>query len=578
MRNARILFGLLLFIFPVFIFAQNTDEAAKQKSRQQLDLLEQILIDSKNLRLPENKAYVYAKIGNALWQSDEKRARELFLNSVSELSAAQIEAESEKGNKQNFKDLIYGVQPRWSILFLIANRDAELAIEAMNKTRPAKLARVDVNFSEDYTSAQQYARSELQNEQQLLSIAVEQNPERAIKLVRGSFKKGLTYETVNLLNKIFVKDADAGNELAEETGQIFLETDLASNYQALDILYYFLYVVGQDKTAGEKALKISDKTLRDLASKMLDYWLKPETKSFNNASYFSIIEKLFPERAAQVKRKYEQVNNQTQSSKEQEYYKLMDSDLPPEEFIRQAQTMPRSFRNELYRRAAEKTAQAGNVAQAERILTENLSEDESEYYVSQFNYNLSVQATSQKKFDEAAAIADRIPGLGQRINALTYLATTIYQKDPKENQKAALAILDGVRALLSDAPETYEEMMLLLNLASSYGQIEPARAFALIETLVMPLNEVSQANAVVAKFRDFMNIRQGEFQVSNGQSSLGVANLDSVLQTLKNSDFERAVNFTNSFARLDTRIALQLQMIDENLPLFGRMTLLTLRK
>jgi hypothetical protein len=62
----RFLFIFTIFIFPFFISAQNVDEAAKEKLRQETVLLERILADAKNLRLPENRAFIYAKVGNAL--------------------------------------------------------------------------------------------------------------------------------------------------------------------------------------------------------------------------------------------------------------------------------------------------------------------------------------------------------------------------------------------------------------------------------------------------------------------------------------------------------------------------------
>ena len=564
MRNARILLGLLLFIFPVFTFAQNADEAAKEKLKRQNDLIEKILSDAKNLRLPENKAFVYAKIGSALWQADQKRARQLFQNSIAELIAAQAEGEAEKGSQQYFQSLIYGQQPRWNILFLIAARDAEFALEAMIKTRPARISRVDVNFSDDYAPDQQNARTELQNEQRLLSLAAEQNPERAVKLIRESLKKGVTYETVNLLKKVFEKNAEMGNSLAEEVGQKFLDTDFAANRQIPDVLYYFLNEATREKSAEEKALKISDETVRALASKMLDYWLKPGNPFNGYGSSFYIVEKIFPARAAEVKKRYEQFNVQNQTEQQQEYYKLLQSDASAEELIRRASDMPRSWRNELYRRAAEKMAQNGNVSQAEKILSDNLSEQESDYYVSQFNYNLANQAISKGNYDEAAAFAAKISNLNYRISALTQIANSIFQKDPKENKRAALAVLDQGRALISEPPESFDEISMLFNLGYAYCAIEPARAFDLLESLTEPLNEIIQASAVLAKYRTTGNFRQGEFQVINGQFSYNVPSFDNLLQTLKDKDFERAVSFTERFSRADTRIALQIQLIDEN--------------
>lgn len=133
MQAIRFLFVLALFVFPFHVFAQNTDDgasttdsattAAKEKLRQETVLLEQILADAKNLRLPENRAFVYAKVGSVLWQTDEKRARALFHSSINDLITAQTDAETGKGKKEVLNNLIYGQMPRWEILNLIAVRE-----------------------------------------------------------------------------------------------------------------------------------------------------------------------------------------------------------------------------------------------------------------------------------------------------------------------------------------------------------------------------------------------------------------------------------------------------------------------
>ncbi|MEJ7701420.1 MAG: hypothetical protein WKF71_17505 [Pyrinomonadaceae bacterium] len=190
MSAIRFFFVLALLVFPFFVSAQSVDVAEKEKLRQGTALLEQILADAKNLRLPENRAFVYAKVGNALWQTDEKRARTLFQNSIADLIAAQTEAEAEKGKKEYLNNLIYGQSPRWDILHTIAARDAEFALDAMSKTRPVKIAQAISNLNGHIQSqSQHYARNEVQSEQRIIAMAAEQNPQRAVKLLRESLKK-----------------------------------------------------------------------------------------------------------------------------------------------------------------------------------------------------------------------------------------------------------------------------------------------------------------------------------------------------------------------------------------------------
>lgn len=586
MSALRFLFVFALFVFPFFVFAQDktqkTDDAAKEKLRQETALLEQILADAKSLRLAENRAFVYAKVANALWQTDEKRARVFFQNSISDLITAQTEAEAEKGNKQYLNNLIYGQSPRWEILQTIGARDAEFALDAMTKTRPAKVAQAVSNFSgERQSPTQQYARNEIQNEQRLIALAAEQNPERAVKLLRESLKKDVSYETFNLLRKIFQKDPDAANRLAEEVAQRILNTVYNEDNQDTSALQNFLNEFGRKNTDETPVLKVSDQTLRSLAEKYAKFLLLPTTAAYYiNSNTIETVEKYNPSSVAQLKRKQSQNQNQPQNAQSENYSKLMNGETTTEELLSQAEKFPRGYRNEIYRRAAEKTAQSGNVAEAEKIIAANFGEEESERYLSQINSNLANHAISQGKFNEASQFISQITEESVRLHSLLYLANSIYQKDRKENQKWATSVLDEARSLISDAPDKTSEMNSLVSVAATYAQIEePAQAFRLIEILTAPLNEFSEAAAVIAKFSNQGTFRQGEYQLNSGNNTFGVYNLTNLLQTLKTNDFDRTMRFVNAFSRLDARISLQIQLVDwnlsinrsiQNLPISGR--------
>lgn len=578
MSSIRFFFVLALFVFPFSVFAQSNDEAIKEKLRQETAFLEQILADAKNLRLPENRAFIYAKVGNALWQTDEKRARAFFQNSIADLIAAQTEAEAEKGKKEYLNNLIYGQSPRWDILQIIAARDAEFALDAMLKTRPVKIAQAISNLNGDNQSqSQRYAQNEIRNEQSIIAMAVEQSSQRAVKLLRESLKKGVSYDTVNLLRKIHQKDPETANELAETVGQNLLATKFDEHRQDTSLLQNFLVEFGHVKTPENAAmLKVPDSLVRDLADKLVKFLLRPSATSFYaNSSAIKIVERFFPASVQQIKQKQAKFENQ--NGQFESFNKLMNGEASPEELLSQADKYSEHLRNQIYRRAAEKTAQSGNVPGAQKIIQANMSEEESESYLSHFYYNLATHAISQGKFNEANQFINQMSDENTRINTLIYLATSIYEKNPEENQKWAASVLDQARALIPNVPETTSEMNYLAQIAAAYAQIDTAEAFRLIESLNAPLNEYSEASAVVAKFNDYGNFRQGEYQISTNSIPFAY-NLTNVLQKLKNKDFNRTIQFINGFNRLDTRIGLQIQMIDwnlsnssiQNLPIKGR--------
>jgi hypothetical protein len=573
-----LLFFLFLFaIVPAIAQTDDEKEKIKERERREIAFAEEILKDARNLRLPESRAYIYARIGDALWQRDEKRARELFGNAISELVAAQTEVESEKRNQQFFQNLLYGQTPRWEILWLIANRDADLALEAQIKTRPPRLPLTLEVFAETrvYSNLFHAVRSEIQNEQRLIAIAADQNPQRAAKLIRESLKKTVSYEVLNLLRKIHGRDAELAARLAEEVGETFLARDFTKNLEEMNVLSNFINQFGAEKSADDKSLRISEKLRRDLIAKMIDTWLNPEVTSQFGALDPSILEKYFPERAARVRQKFQRINNPNRPKEYEEYEKLMQSNPSGEEMVSQAANFSKNLRQQIYQQAAQKFVEKGNLQQAEKIVRE-IYPDQAEYYVSQWHHNLATRAISEGKFDEAARLIAQIPNEDTQINALVYMASVIFQKDREKNKNWALAVLDQARAMIPNHPETHFEVNALMSIAAQYAGIEPARAFDLLETVVPQIDELVGAQAVLAKYNaNTGNFRQGEFQVNSGSYPYGAYNLPHVLRELKKSDAERVLQITNRFTRLDARLSLQVQLVENNaqianLPMQGR--------
>jgi phosphopantothenoylcysteine synthetase/decarboxylase len=75
-----------------------SDKEKKQKELQKrvLEMIDEAVGDASALRLPQNRAIVYAIAGDLYWKSDEKRARELFRSAGNDIVAANAEAEKEK--------------------------------------------------------------------------------------------------------------------------------------------------------------------------------------------------------------------------------------------------------------------------------------------------------------------------------------------------------------------------------------------------------------------------------------------------------------------------------------------------
>ncbi len=576
----RFLCCFFLLLFPLFIFAQNSDDdASKTKQQRQAALVEQILGDITNLKLAENRALVYVKVGNLTWKTDEKRARTLFQTSIGELINAQTLAEADKKNAIYQNELLTGQMTRPQILNTIASRDAELALEYLYKTRPAAILKAlsappaAVKNSKIGNSSNNYsylAQNEINLEQSFIRMAADQNPERAVKLLKESLKKGLSGETLNLLKKLHEKDADAADALATEiVGKLVQSNFIKENQpdsQAINAAVLFLNEFIREKPATEKGLKFDDSQMRKLADKVVNFYLQQNNRYgyYDVQSILPIAEKLTP--ASVVKLKQMPKNNWRHGGIDYGYDPEVSKFLngegsTPEKILAEAGKFPANSRRQIYQTAANKFAQQGDFSRATEVLSDNFTDDALEEAMRNLNWQYSYKLISDGKFAEAERMIDELPENG-RGNALINLANAIYQKNPAENKSYAVAILGKARALISDKPENSGEMQNLMQIINAYSTVEPSEAFRLFEPLIGQMNELSDAAAIINGFQGNSNVRQGEFLMTNGYSWGFYVGDFSVFSKLATTDSDRTTNLINGFTRREIRISLKMQLAE----------------
>lgn len=575
---ARFLICLLLFIFPFHVFAQETDDAAKEKQRRQIVIINQILGDIPTLKLGENRAYADAKVGNLVWKTDEKLARTLFQSAVGELINAQNLAEADTKNANYQYDLLNGQNIRPQILNTIASRDAELALDYLVKTRPANITKALLNSSVKSSKIKNpnnnYAnlvQTETNLEQSFIRLAADQNPERAVKLLKESLKKGLSNETLSLLKKLYAKDAEAADEIASEiVGKLIqtgFETPNGGYSQNANIALTFLTEFIREKVQNEKFIKFDNSQMRTLADKLISFFMKQNSNSGNYYGYsiLTIAEKLSPGSVAKLKQTQNIIRRQ--HSIGLDYYdpeinKLLSSgDTTAEMILGAAAKVPERSRSQIYQMAANKYAQQGDLSRATEVLNDNFSDDALEEMLRNLNYQYSYNLTNAGKFAEAERLIDGFPE-NTRLNALINLAGAIYQKNPEENKSYAVSVLGKARSSIAYKPEDSNEMSMLTQIISAYSVIEPSEAFRIFESLTPQINELSEAAAITYGFQKSSNVKGGEFVITNG-NSLGIISFDnSIFKKLAEKDFDRTMNLINSFSRRENQVALKMQLAE----------------
>jgi hypothetical protein len=571
--SKNILSFMILFaaIFSTTAFTQTQEE-------KQSNLIEGLVTDISGLKLPENRAFAYAKLGAIVWKTDQKRSRVFFQNAASELINLQIAIETRK-KKQHYG---YGNEDylRQQVLRTIAAKDAEFALEAMVKTRPAKItkslaapknseqanaevtvgARGIVSINDSYL-----AEGEIALEQEFLYLAAEQKPDKALELLRQGLKKGLSYQTFSLLMKVFEKEPETANSLANEILQKIANADFSTDNQVYSVSTQFLQEFSREKTPNQKTINLDEGLIKKIAGKCLDKIVK-QNNSYNLRSYLGsyylnglkVYEKILPERVREIRQKSADKNQIDIESEQEKYNKLIKTEPTAEVLLAEAKNYKSYIRQQIYQNAAGKIAKSGNIEQAREVLTENLPEENRAGYLSSLNQQLVSDAINSGNFSEAERLIEILPE-SMQISSLINLANVVYQKKPDENKQTAVNILERAVAIVSENPDTHQDTANLLIVVSTMAEFDSKRAFNLTNGITFKMNEIIEAKAKVDRFYGG-NVIDSEFPIH--QNSLNLYSFSGVFGTLAGKDAEQTLKIIELFQAPEIRVLFKLELFE----------------
>ena len=571
---------LLMFVFLSFnSFSQDAEDDKNRFQKQKFALLEQILIDASNLKLPENRAVVYSEVANNIWESDEKRSRELFKKSIDELISTQNELQKLK-NPEKYNNLYYGNTPRRVILGLIAEHDAEFALEQLLKSRPQIISEILQKYSDkslnEYNKKLPYLGNnidwEIEIEQKLYLLAIEQNPEKSIKFFRESLNKGVSHQTLTFLYKLNRINPELSNRLAEEFAEKLLDLELSkSNRKNYRIIQLFFMTVENSNIINSERLNISVQTYRALADKISAFWLETNWASSINSREFNNIEKLFPERIAKLRNIFaknrKQNPEQNPNNENTKFNKLKLSDLSPEEILKQVENFS-SYRTQLYSIAIEKLEKRGDIEKAVNLIKETNNENIADHKISSFYSNLALEIFRKGDLNTALQWIDKTPNYTSQIQTLVTISKEVYQKNPEENQNLAESLLNTGLIYLESENESSYKKGWFLKLAEGFAELNPQRAFSMTESIIPQVNQYNRALVITSEFKDSSNRYIYEFSLPNSTSSqsfnhlTGGIYLDGVLSKLAIKDFEQTISLINKFERPEIRLSLKINLIE----------------
>ena len=559
------------------------DKKKKEMDDRVMQILDAAVGDASTLRLPENRAVVFGISGDLYWKFDEKRSRELFRNAAAEIVIFNQDSEKEKRDSTDpYFEMFDSNDIRSQVLPLIAKHDAELALELLLQTRPAKLAEAMLKASQpnaksdmlSFDPASYRVQQEIALEQQFALLAADENPEKAIKLIKDSLAKGISYNVMPLLQKLNKKDEKKAGELAGEVIKKLVDTDLTKKIEDMQAAISFLQYATKpapSADAKEKPFKFSDSQMRDLANKIADTLLEP-SKSMQMAMMFNqampLLEKVVPERIAALKQRESESQGSlpTELKNLQQRMKLWDPNSSPEEILAQLPKLQNEMDKTMaYQSLNNKIGQIDDDARAKRLIDQIPDEKAKASAQEQYESARISRSAAAGKLDEARKQIGNLTKKGTQIQKLVALATQFYKKGTEKDIETAKNLMKDAKALSSDSPEDEDELNDLMEVVKGYAVIEPDTAFKMFEPIVDQISDFVQATAILSKYnKRNRTFKKGELVMKvNGGSgdSLLVFRYMTQMQLLGKADLERMSLFSDRFGRADARTIVKLFVV-----------------
>jgi hypothetical protein len=581
------LFVVLLLVSITFAQTSPTesqsDKEKKQKEleKQVLQMLDQAVGDAATLKLARNRAMVFGVAGDLYWKFDEKRSRQLFRDMANDIIVANQDAEKEKKEGDNpgmyfdFDDL------RSTLLPLVAKHDADTALEMLVQTRPTKvteaLAKAAKPSQKDesgmfgFDQSTFSVRQELSLEQKFAVLAAEQNPDKAIKLLRDSLAKGISYNAFVLLDKINKKDADKAKTLADEIVKKIVDTDLTKKRDDMEVALEFLRSSTKTETAANaknKKYKFTDTQTKDIANKLVTMFMQP-SNSMETSMMFSqampVLEKILPEKAVLLKqRKTELSKNLPPEMKQWEKMsKIWNSDSTAEELIQIIPTLDEGMREQAYELFGQKVGKLEDDAKAKKLIEQIPDEKARERATEKYE---SAKITRTANAGDLETAKKLIGNLGQKknqIKKMVALALEFKKKNTEKDLETAANLMKDAKGLINEFPEDEDELNDLMEVVKGYATINPNEAFRLFDPIVDQINDFVQASAILSKYnkRD-RTFKKGELLLSTNRNFWGngmlIFRYIEQMQMLGKADLNRMTTLSDKFQRNDARTIVKL--------------------
>jgi hypothetical protein len=566
---------------------QQTEEeqkAAKELERKALALLEELIVESASLTLPENRIYVQSRAAEMLWKFDEPRARALVREVMDQIAALWQENAARDGEQ------FYGQRRvihrdnsylRQRLIGFLAERDSKLALEFLRATRnpqasaPRPLGAPD---QEKYLEIQLAAR------------AAENDPQLALQIAEESIEKDLNYQTVELWSAVQRKNPQAGARLAGEIVSKLKSADILSSHDKSGLAFNLLQrlkSLSNGAASAQRAAMNSSPTsqtnpaelqqaFREILEMVVSAALKITPSNLIERAeaerarslltqlpiYLPDIEKHFPSRVAAVRAKLAQFDKATNRPQPQpqlyEQLQIQSAAKSPQEMLALAAKATADIRDSIYYQAAQKADGLGDTETAKKIIRENIQNKQmADQYLAMMEYRQAERSANEGKYDEARSLLAKLHSDEDRAGYLARWAVTAANRG---DLQVARQFIEQARGLLGDKMQTQMHLQAQVSIASAAAGFDPDISFDIAEATIERLNRLTAAGMEIAAFDSG---REGETWIESGEmwraNNTGIGQL---LATLARKDFDRTVGLQRLWRPDEVRISMCLTLLE----------------
>ena len=558
-------FALLLLVVVLFALpaahAQTSEEASTSPTpspsptidpateKKAYDLLESASEQAVNLHAPSNRIRASCAIADLIWSRDEKRARALFNAAISQL-ATKI-SETDFGDMEGYQEISWLEQSRKELVTRIAIHDPELALAALRQTR----------LPLDNTRGGGNLQNEMQLEMNLALIIAAKNPDAALKIARANLARGVTWNLIPFLTQLYQKDAKSAGTFYGDIVAKLKTDNFAKNPDSANSAMLLL--------SSFQPPQADEDTFRDLLSSVIAAMMGLDRSTSNGIGmsqnfYYQLermqplIEKYAPARAAEL-RNWSQTVERTLDPQTKMYQEMqrISQNGTVDDMLALANKYPPEFQNLLYQNAAWKALSNGDPARANEIIDLIPDPLQRRQMHDQIEAQAANAAKDGGKLAHARALIEKANSVNRKIELVVNMANDFAQADDKNS---ALELLSDGKVLLASAPQSAGQLRARLRLAQAYSFLDRDEAFAILQPLIVKLNELLAAAAVLDGI-DFHYLKDGEWEMP-GANNLGVIVnvLDQTLAILGRADFDRARKLADQVERPEVRTMIEIDL------------------